>query len=380
MISMNQASMKIRNQYAIINAIIQNEQMSRSSLSKKLNLSKPTISTNVDKLLDKGILCERGYGDTAVGKKPIMLSFNSNYRLVMVIDFSQTIPMMHISDLSRRIVAQRRIENVDLIRKSVLEFMEDVNVHVKNIGIIVISMPGIIDDKSCQRLVNPQFRQYDSVKIKADLSEFFNVPVRVENDINLAAIGEQYSGFRGASVNLMYLSLGLGIGAGIVLNSHLYRGSEHAAGEIGYQNVVNFKGDIVQLERYINIPSVVKRYAKKVIRDNYKWITAHGITEVDYEIFIQAVEEKEPVAYELLREITWILGMVVFNMAVVLDLDCIVLGGELSKLNYPLLDDIQAQINAQSEFNVKIESSKLSNACIEGALNVGIEEIVSTLI
>jgi len=383
MASMNQTSLKIRNQYAIIDAVIRNEQLSRSALSKELNLSKPTISTNVDKLIEMGILLEQGFGNTTMGKKPIMLSLNSNYRLVMVVDFNQTIPMMYISDLSQRIIAQRKIENVELIRNCVIEFVEDACVSVKSIASIVISMPGFIDEKSYQRLVNPQFCQFDSATIKADLSEIFSAPIRVENDINLAAIGEQHSGFKGSSDNLLYLSIGLGVGSGLILNGLLYEGSRRAAGEIGYQSVVNFNGDVVQLEKYISISSVVKRFAEKATCENDNWMTAYGITkveQVDYSILMQAVKDNDPVALEIFKEIAWILGTVVFNMAVVLDLDYIVLGGEMSRIDYPLLKEIQTQMDSQSEFKIRIEASKLSNACVEGALHVGVDDVISTLI
>ena len=83
----NQTFLKKNNQKAIIDYIIQNGPMSRADLSKKMKISKPTVSTNIAELIDMNLLKEIGYSETDIGKKPILVDFDKNYKYVLALDF-----------------------------------------------------------------------------------------------------------------------------------------------------------------------------------------------------------------------------------------------------------------------------------------------------
>ena len=128
----NQTLVKINNQNAIIKFIIKNGPISRAELAKRLKISKPTVSTNVEGLLEKNILLEVGRGETHIGKKPILLDFNKNYKYVLACDLSRNNSKIAVSNLQGEIVAEDKIviynnlagrDMKEYIKNSVLGFL-----------------------------------------------------------------------------------------------------------------------------------------------------------------------------------------------------------------------------------------------------------------
>jgi predicted NBD/HSP70 family sugar kinase len=177
------------------------------------------------------------------------------------------------------------------------------------------------------------------------LEEEFHIAVLIENDVNLAALGEFWKGAgKKIKKNMLFISLGTGIGAGIVLNGELYWGSTHAAGEVAYHitdvNVLRENaGEIGNLESRVGQDGLIRK--AQLVAQRYptsllaELLTRDGLSVQTQDILALA-ENGDVAAMVVYKDVVDILTIVICNTAVLLDPDMIVLGGP-NEWNWNLL-------------------------------------------
>lgn len=335
----NQSSARIHNKREIIEALMQEGDMSRAGLAKKLDLSKPATAENVDGLIQAGLVLEIGEGTSTPGggRKPRLLRFNQRYRGIVVVDLSYTHPVLAIGDLAGEILAETQLTvdtKVDKVQKA--EILKQAIHHLLaesngiELEMIILSSPGIFTSDSKLVYANPQHGWAD-VGTRKVLTEYFAVPVIIKNDMNVAVLGEFALGSGKGCRNMVYVSCGVGLGAGLVIEGKLYEGKGFAAGEISYfTNREDFRTkkkieDRVRMEALLakveadikaNIASraVMKLHAEKE-RLEFRDIVRLTMVNDDYTV-------------ELIREIGEELGFALAAIGALLDVEKIVLGGE----------------------------------------------------
>lgn len=296
----NQGLVRINNQNAIIEYIRNHGPISRAELAKCLKISKPTVSTNVEALLQRNILLEMGPGSTTVGKKPTLLEFNHNHKLICACDLSREHTTLVIGDLKGNLIAEISVElcDGDSIEKQQTSITESLNALMLKAGIdqskvaqVVIASPGIFPGQESGQLLNPQFEHLQAIQINNLLADYFDVEPKIKNDINMAALGEKFFGSGMHHSDLAYVSVGLGVGAGLIMNNTLYRGSRRAAGEIGFVvplSATNTSGAFVNLENTIGEKAIEKRMSAER-RLNKESLVFRNTQTPNFKEFIQAV-------------------------------------------------------------------------------------------
>ena len=176
---------------------------------------------------------------------------------------------------------------------------------------------------------------WKDVPLKAELEREFRVPIYLENDANMAAIGEHWRGGARGVDNFVFIALGTGIGAGVFVDGKLYVGRTGAAGELYRMNVEwprwdeDF-GDTGHFESYVSGLGIAAEGHKSLEREGD--IKASGLREERDAYFVfEALRQGNPRARELLERIFTMLGVGVANVVAVLDPELIVFGGGISK-------------------------------------------------
>jgi glucokinase len=199
-----------------------------------------------------------------------------------------------------------------------------------------VAIPGLVDASSGTVLQAGNLSGWNDVPLRALMEARLNVPVAIEQDANAAAIGERWRGAARDMKNFVFVALGTGIGAGIVINGQLYRGVHHAAGELG---------DLVVGRRYLGQErdgqgNLAQLIGGKTLRRRARQTT--GITMSAAEAIALADEEAGLAA--MADEVDDYLAMAIIAVAALLDPEAIIVGGGTAEAGEDLLDPVRERV------------------------------------
>src|SRR5699024_8647218 len=233
------AYIKKINKSLILEQIIKHQSISRADLSKITGLNKATVSVQVAELLEKELINESRADHNSVGRRPVLLSINKTAGHVLGVDFDDQIIKFVISDLAGNIVSRyvyvyevmEYKTIVTLLAKQINQYVEDYS-HL-NYGLIscVIGVHGTVDKEQTIQFI-PKLKWSD-ISLKEDLEELIEIPLTIENNVNLSALGEKAFHFQDTS-HLLSINLSSGIGAGRMLDWEMDKGYQGFSGEMGH--------------------------------------------------------------------------------------------------------------------------------------------------
>lgn len=251
-------ALRLLNGQRIVDAIFAAlpEAVSRPEIGRRTGLSKPTVSALVSDLVSAGFLRNRNDSADAVsvGRPASIYEIDPLARTVVGIDIGATKTVVAVGDVTGSIIAEQTVvtpENAAAALEAGSNLaLELVNSIGGPCGAVCVGIPGIYranDDSVDQALNLPGF---DGFGVRAYLEETFGgIPVQVENDVNLAALGEltEMDQKDRQIADLAAISIGTGIGMGLIVSGELYRGGTGSAGELGSIVVTNASGEHTRL-------------------------------------------------------------------------------------------------------------------------------------
>lgn len=239
MMQSNKNLVRVLNEQRVLQQAFNFGPISRSQISKNLNLNKVTVSDIVASLIDQSYLIELGQGDSTKngGRKPTLLKFNGQLGYVVNFDLGYDYIDRMFNLMDGRVISVERYPAKDMSIDDRLELMASL-VHTDRLQAdmpllgVSVAVHGIIDQN--QVLYTP-FIDFKGLDIAKILEERLEVPVLLENEANLSVIYERDFESRDEIDNIVCISIHKGIGAGIIINNELYTGKHGEAGEIGHQ-------------------------------------------------------------------------------------------------------------------------------------------------
>jgi glucokinase len=219
---------------------------SRADIVRHSGLSAPTVSSTIDYLRRKHLVERIGRGPSNGGRPPTLLRFNDTFGYVVGVDIGGTAVRVVLADLHGKIVGKwvgsihnnstpKRI--VALVMRGIHHLERHHGVQAKKLMTVAVGAPGITDSRAGIVFSAPNLTNWKDVPLRQILEDSTGVAVAIENDVNLGALGESWSGTARGVRDFVFIAIGTGIGAGIFVNGRLYHGSDWAAGEIGYLRV-----------------------------------------------------------------------------------------------------------------------------------------------
>lgn len=254
-IPFNQTLIKKENKQHVLQIIRQNGPISRAETAQTSGLNKGTVSSLVAELLQEQLVSEIGPGESSGGRKPVMLHFHAKAGFTIGIDIGVNYLFVVLNDLTGSLVHSL---HAPLIKTDVESVMTQLTKMVHSFislapnspyGIIGIGVgvPGIVSKDGV--ILNAPNLHWKHVDVRKRLHDLFDLPIWIDNEANFGAIGEKEFGSSVSGNNILYISAGIGIGAGLLLDNHLYKGSNGHAGEVGHMTV-DFNGPLCHCGNY----------------------------------------------------------------------------------------------------------------------------------
>jgi glucokinase len=264
---------------------------------------------------------------------------------------------------------------VELISDGVLAILDQVSAPAESLKAIAAGAPGPTNVDDGVVVATSYLMGWRNVPLRALLEKALHVPAAVDNDVNLAALGEGWLGAAKQASDFVFVGIGTGVGAGIVLNGRLFRGSNWNAGEIGYMLVPG----TLETKPEIGQPgSLEEMIGGEGIRAQWRALWNENATQLPHsllatEVFDHALEG-DTLAQTILTQAARKLFYAIFNMGSVLDCPLFVLGGGVGLHPALLLELKRLMAEWQIDSSVQVLPSALGpDAQLIGALRLAID-------
>lgn len=316
------------NRSSVLNTIKSAGPLSRTEVSRRTGLSAATITTITNELIEDHLVFEKEEGDSSGGRKPILLALNPRGGFVVGAKLTEDHISAALTDLEATILARRTIALEDTHQDTVLasfcrvvdDLLETERINRERFYGVGVGLAGIVDSEHGLLRQSPIFG-WEQIPLAAQLHACLAAPVYIDNDVNTLTLTELWFG-RGLGIdNFLTVTIGRGVGLGIVLDGKLYTGAHGGAGELGH-TVISPDGPLCAcgkrgcLETYISDPALVLQ------------AQALGMQVEQVEDLVGLVEAGDERAQALLAEAGALLGRSLANLVNVLVPQLIILSGE----------------------------------------------------
>ncbi|MGH2318411.1 ROK family protein [Planococcus sp. SE5232] len=239
----NHHVVKEGNKSLVLKKIINHSPISRAAVAQEVGLNKGTVSSLVNDLLDDQLIYESGPGKSSGGRRPVMLLFNEKAGYSIGIDIGVNYLLGVLTDLNGNICIEKEVTFKNLSYEEIEKQLFNTIDHLTESappsphGIIGIGVgvPGIVDNNG-EILLAPNLK-WKNLNLKLVLENRYQLPIIIENEANAGAYGEKRFGAGKDSEHIIYVSAGIGIGVGLILNGALYKGSNGFSGELGHMTI-----------------------------------------------------------------------------------------------------------------------------------------------
>jgi predicted NBD/HSP70 family sugar kinase len=230
------------NERAVLQRLLTGGPASRPELAAAVGVSKPTVGQALANLTRAGLVREAGRRTGERGRSPGLYEIDPTAAHVAGVDVGRAFVRVAISDLGGEVVARRDERNrargagalVEHVRALAHEVAAEAGVAWDDIVHTVVGSPGVLDPATGRLRYAPNLPGWGRPGLVDRLREALTPSLAIDNDINLAALGERAYGRGREIADFVYLSIGTGVGMGVVIGGELHRGATGAAGEVGF--------------------------------------------------------------------------------------------------------------------------------------------------
>jgi predicted NBD/HSP70 family sugar kinase len=371
--------LKRLNERAVLEAIREGAPISRAEIARRAHISKPTVSLALESLLAAGLVREAPpapgtptYGAVffeAVPEAALVLALDLGARFLRgaLCDLRGTMRARHDVELSseRGAEADLVLDSLPALREALVRTADLDGVPVDG---VVVGVPGTVDrDRDTVHLVE-NIAGLEGRRFGSEVRERLGAPVALYNDINLAAVGERWRGSARGVDDFVFISIGTGLGAGLVLRGELHRGHSGAAGELDFVSA--------GLDEQIDPCAAALSGVAEALARGRSTVLAPPYAGPD--IFAAAVAGDE-VAREAVAEEARRIALHIVPVAAVTDVGLVVLGGGIGA-NALLLDEIRPLLARWLPYPPRVEISSLGDAAVlTGALRLGLDDALENV-
>jgi predicted NBD/HSP70 family sugar kinase len=352
------------NEREVLETIRAGAPISRAEISRRAGISKPTVSLALQSLLESGLVREAERGPDGPGYGAVYFEPVAEAALVLGLDLGARFVRGALCDLAGTVRARQDVEltmaavadAVEAIERLHSSLLDASGLDPDRVDGVVVGVPGVVESGTGVLRLAENVAGLEGRPFASELQSALGQPVTLENDINLAALGEQWQGVARGVDDFVFLSIGTGMGAGLVLGGELHRGRHGAAGEIDFA--------LIGLDETVD-PSAPQ------VSELASEFTAR---QADARAVFGAARNGDERARAVVAEIARRIALHLAPIAAVADVELVVLGGGIGANGDLLLDPVSRLLAEWLPFPPRIEVSTLGEAAVlTGALAVGLQ-------
>ena len=368
--------------YQILERVMKNPKVSRTDLANQLELTPAAISKAIKKLIGQGIIIENEYLRSTGGRPRMTLNVNKEYKKIIGINLGVGFMNIVVSHLDGEIIQIRQRKFAFKTQEKVLELLyEGISEVIEKFGVksiigMGLATHGLVDRKKGTVIFSPHFK-WKKLEIRKELEKKFNLRVIVENDVRAMLTAEHMYGCAGNMKNFMMLYIRNGVGSAIFLNGKIFEGSNCGAGEIGHFIVK--ESSTIQC-RCGKFGCLETEYSEQALINKVIWeMEQKGQYNPKEKVTIDRIynrsKHKEEPYYSIVKEAACETGKVIGNILNVLDIDNVVVAGDILMTEKLYMDNFRKGVEKMllEDFmkKIKIVSSALDDMIgIYGAISL----------
>lgn len=346
------SAMRHINRSAILEIIRRESPISRTAIAERLDVSLPTVMRIVEELITEGFVRPQGSTEWSGGRRRSLLEFNADGHVVIGVDMGGTKMYGAISDLGGNILDEVNFsrhgstgeDSYNYLTSLIDKLLASPKMAGRSLRGIGVGVPGVTLHK--EGIITWAYTlHWENFPLKSRLSEKYKLPITVDNDVNLAALGELWFGAGQNVQNMILITVGTGIGAGVIIDGALYRGAKEASGEIGnmipgYEFLGKDYRAFGALESVASGTGIAAR-ARELLKASR---SPEELSILQAEDVFEAARKGENWAKTIINETIDTLAIAIANLVALFDPELVVLGGGVSRSADLLIDPIQARL------------------------------------
>jgi predicted NBD/HSP70 family sugar kinase len=359
------------NARAILEQIQQTGPVSRAQVARDSGLSKPTVSLGLTALLDAGLVREVGRSSGRPGPSAVLYELNPSAGWVVGVDVGRRRVRAALADITGAVVARRdepaRASSartlIGQIGAIAHGLAAEAGIGWDQVHHVTVGSPGVFEPTRGAVTLAPNLPGWGRQGLLLRLRDELGSRIGVENDVNLAAEGERWRGLARGVGNFGFLSVGTGVGMGLVLDGKLYRGAAGAAGEVGYLPIgadpydrqVRRRG---AFEEAVNGAAVVRAARAAGMGGSLTAKKVFGLAR-----------RGDPLAGRVVEDEASRIALGLAVVTAVVDLELVILGGGVGGNADLLLGPVERELRALSPMRPRLAVSALGeDAVLQGAV------------
>lgn len=355
-------SLKDINRTRTLEIIQQSRVISRPQLAERTGLSRATIAHLADELLATGLVRQRGLGDSQGGRPPVLLEFNPSAAMALGARLRDHRWGLVLTDLDARVIKRLDVPlgntapetAIAALQAGIAEITAGID-RTRLLPAIGLGTPGLVDMRSGVVKTAVDVGWFE-VPIADLAAEALGIPAYVANRSKVGALAELWWGRESNVQNLIYISIGTGIAAGIVIQGQLYTGANSSAGELGHVTVLPDGplcacGNRGCLQVMAAGPAIANR-ARAQLRqapDSRLLSMVDGHPEwIEAETVFAAAAQGDALSQQIVKEVATYLGIAIANLVNLFNPEVIILGGTVGQIGHVLLAPIQSEVQRRA--------------------------------
>jgi glucokinase-like ROK family protein len=396
----DQESIRKVNTSILLNVLRLQAPISRAELATTTKLNRSTVSNIINELIDEGLVLELETMEPKIGRPGIALALKPEAGAVVGMEIGVGFISVILTDFVANVLWREWIEissskpQIEIISEAeklidqALAVAQEKNMRLLGIG---LGVPGLVNTRKGELLFAPNLG-WKNVPLRLMWNQRFHLPLYVENEANLAALGEYYFGVGREVGNLIYLSSGVGLGGGLIINNKLFKGGFGLAGEIGHIQR-DPAGEMCGCgrrgcwETQVGPRAVLQRVKRAIEADPDNVLAKYINDDQNKLTFNQVVDcalQGEPLCRSALEEVGKNLGTGIADLANIFNPEMVVIGGAFSYGREILLPVIEETLSNETLPAVKkdlrvIFSEHGADACVLGAIAIVLDDILREL-
>lgn len=368
----------------IFQLLLDGHARTKADLVHLTGLARSTVSSRVDALLASGLVIAAGEAASTGGRPPSRVAFNPRAGLVLAVDLGASHATVAVSDLAGRILASATelldiasgpeavLDRVVAVGTDLLKGDVPQGIPVVGVG---VGVPGPVEHSTGRPYNPPIMPGWDRFDIPAYVQRTFAVPVLVDNDVNVLALGEQTASFPDTA-DLIFVKVATGIGAGIIAGGVLQRGAQGSAGDMGHVRVPRTPDSPRESDEDRDLEDLAGGSAIAAT------LSAQGVAAETSHDVVELVRSGNAAAIEALRQAGRDVGEVLATVVNLLNPSVIVLGGSIARAGEHLLAGVREVVYRRSiplatQHLAIVQSPTGERAAVLGAAVLVAREVLS---